>query len=86
MNDEINILIRNADQTQKAEISVSRFALCREILEEAQDNWSLPKDENYKLVSVTASKELRLEKTLADEDVQEGDLLHVQPILVAGKQ
>jgi hypothetical protein len=48
------------------------------------DNWRLPADTDYALVNTTTGRALAPDATLAESGVKEGDLLEVQPVLVAG--
>ena len=81
---EVNIIIRTADQTRKAEVSMSREHTGGDVIQAAVDNWSLPTDTDYTLVNSSNSKSILPEQPLAEELVKNGDILEVQPVLVAG--
>lgn len=53
------------------------------VLQTAVDNWALPADTDYSLVNVTTGLVLNPREALEGK-VKEGDILEVQPVLVAG--
>jgi hypothetical protein len=55
----------------------------REVLQSAVDNWVLPTDTDYSLVNTTTGQVLNPGDSLAGK-VNDGDVLEVQPVLVAG--
>lgn len=81
---EVNIIIRTADQTRKAEVSLAESSTGADVIQGAVDNWSLPKDTDYSLVNTTTSKTVFPAGSLAAQGVKSGDVLEVQPVLVAG--
>jgi hypothetical protein len=81
---ELKLIIRTADQTRKAEISVAPNNKCAEILEAAINNWSLPVDTDYTIVNASTGKALTPNTTLENSGVSNGDILEIQPVLVAG--
>ena len=81
---EINVVIRTADQTRKAEVTLDQSNTGADVIQASVDNWSLPTDTDYSLVSTTSGKTINPTSTLGNSDVKEGDILEVQPVLVAG--
>jgi hypothetical protein len=81
---EISFVIRTADQTRKAEVSLEDTNTGADVIQGAVDNWSLPKDTDYSLMNTTSSKALLPTASLASQGVASGDVLEVQPVLVAG--
>lgn len=81
---EINVIIRTADQTRKAEVSLESSNTGADVIQAAVDNWSLPTDTDYSLVSTSSGKTLTPASTLGDSGIKSGDILEVQPVLVAG--
>ena len=53
------------------------------MIEAAVSNWSLPRDMDYTLVNTTTGQVLSPNQSL-ERQVREGDVLEVQPVLVAG--
>jgi len=81
---DVKFIVRTADQTRKAEVEMDRSSIGSDIIQAAVDNWALPADTDYALVNVTTGKSL-VPMQLLDEDlVKPGDVLEVQPVLVAG--
>jgi hypothetical protein len=81
---EVNIIIRTADQTRKAEVTMAREHTGGDVIQAAVDNWSLPSDTDYALVNSSNGKSVLPDQSLDENTVKEGDILEVQPVLVAG--
>jgi len=83
MND-LKLIVRTADRTKKAEVILSPQQTGGDIIQTAVENWSLPRDTDYSLVNDTQRKTLNPSDTLEKSGVATGDVLEVQPVLVAG--
>ncbi len=81
---DVKFIVRTADQTRKAEVEMDRSSLGSDIIQAAVDNWALPADTDYTLVNVTTGKSLVPMQLLDETLVKPGDVLEVQPVLVAG--
>ena len=81
---DLKFIIRTADQTRKAEVEMQRSSIGADIVQAAVDNWALPSDTDYALVNVTTGRSLVPTEMLDENFVQAGDVLEVQPVLVAG--
>jgi hypothetical protein len=81
---EVKVIIRTADQTRKAEVSLPRTKTGADVIQAAVENWSLPTDTDYSLVNTSSGKAILPAQALAEEIVKEGNILEVQPVLVAG--
>jgi hypothetical protein len=77
------LILRTADQTRRADIDFDQNSTGSEIIQAAVDNWSLPADMDYTLVNTTSGQVLSPSDSL-DRQVKSGDVLEVQPVLVAG--
>jgi hypothetical protein len=82
-NDSLNLIVRTADQTRRAELNLDAQSTGADILQAAVDNWALPADTDYTLVNATTGKALAPGESI-DKAVRPGDVLEVQPVLVAG--
>jgi uncharacterized ubiquitin-like protein YukD len=80
----INIIIRTADKTRKAEIGVDSQQTAADIIQSAVDNWKLPIDTDYSIVNTTSGTTIAPNASLKDSDIAGGDMLEIQPVLVAG--
>lgn len=80
---ELKIVLRTADQTRRAELELSEQGLGSEVLQSAMDHWSLPEQTDYSLVNTSTGEVLNPGESLVGK-VKDGDILEVQPILVAG--
>ena len=83
MSDEIKIQLRTADQTRLAELDLDGASTAGDIIQAAVDNWALPSDTDYTLVNTTTGRALVPGEALS-KAVRPGDLIEVQPVLVAG--
>jgi len=81
---EVKVIIRTADQTRKAEVSMARTSTGGDVIQAAVDNWSLPADTDYSLVNTSSGKAIIPSQSLSEDIVKDGHVLEVQPVLVAG--
>ena len=81
---DVKLIIRTADLTRKAEVSMARTNTGADLIQAAVGNWSLPTDTDYSLVNTTSGKTLIPSQLLSEDAVQDGNILEVQPVLVAG--
>jgi hypothetical protein len=81
---DLKLIVRTADRTKKAEIVLTQQQTGADVLQSAVENWALPRDTDYSLVNDTQKKTLNPSDTLAKAGVLAGDVLEVQPVLVAG--
>lgn len=81
---DVKILIRTADQTRKAEVTLSRTSVGGDVIQAAVDNWAMPTDTDYTLVNTSTGKSILPTQALTADIVDEGNVLEVQPVLVAG--
>ena len=83
MTQSLKLYVRTADQTRRAELDLDAGSTGADIIQAAVDNWALPADTDYTLVNTTTGKALA-----PGEDCRRacapGDVLEVQPVLVAG--
>ena len=77
------LVVRTADQSRRADIDFDGNSTGSEIIQAAVDNWALPADMDYTLVNTTTGQVLSPSQVL-DTQVSNGDVLEVQPVLVAG--
>lgn len=83
---EVRVFVRTADQARKAEVTMSRENTGGDVIQSAVSNWSLPTDTDYTLVNTANQKAILPSQVLTEERVKDGDILEVQPVLVAGRQ
>jgi len=81
---EVKVILRTADRTRKAEVTIPREQRGADLIQAALTNWSLPSDTDYSLVNVTKGRTMQPNATLAVDQVSDHDELEVQPVLVAG--
>lgn len=78
------LIVRTADQTRRAELELAPDQTAAAIIQSAVDHWALPADADYALVNVTQGRAVKPNETLDAAGVASGDVLEVQPVLVAG--
>jgi hypothetical protein len=83
MTQSLKLYVRTADQTRRAELDLDSGSTGAEIIQAAVDNWALPADTDYTLVNTTTGRALAPSEDLG-KTVRPGDVLEVQPVLVAG--
>jgi hypothetical protein len=81
---EVKVIIRTADQARKAEVAMDGEHTGADVIQAAVDNWALPADTDYTLVNTSSGKSILPTQGLAAASVKDGDILEVQPVLVAG--
>ena len=81
---DLKLIVRTADRTKKAEVTLSPQQTGGDIIQTAVENWTLPRDTEYTLVNDTQKKTLNPSETLEKAGVAPGDVLEIQPVLVAG--
>jgi hypothetical protein len=79
-----NIVVETMDQTRRADVNLSPHTRVSEVLGLGKQNWKLPEDTDYALVNLRTGQQLAPGSTLAQQGVQEGDRLVVQPLFTAG--
>lgn len=85
LSQEFKLVVRTADQTRRAELALAPTQTGAELIESAVQHWAMPADADYTLVNVTQGRALKPGETLEQGGVRPGDLLEVQPVLVAGR-
>jgi hypothetical protein len=85
MTENLKLVIRTADQSRKAQVEVESAQSASELIQAAVDNWKLPTDTDYTLVNVTRGVTVPASQAVGSI-ADPGDVLEVQPVLVAGMQ
>ena len=81
---EISITIQTADRSKKAEVSLGVNSTGEDVLQATISNWSLPTDTDYSLVNAVSGRTIKSNSSLRASFIRDGDVLEVQPVLVAG--
>jgi hypothetical protein len=84
MSNDLKLTIRTADQTRRADVTLDRNSTGADVIQGAVDNWALPADTDYSLVNINSGQLLSPRDLLDSDKVKPGDVLEVQPVLVAG--
>lgn len=85
MSDSISLVIRSADQTRKASVTLPKNLSVEELVQATQQRWNLPNKTSYAVrVERTGPRQLDPGTTLGTVGVMENDVLEVYPILEAG--
>ena len=85
---KVNLIIRTADRSRKADVEVEDTQTAGDIIQGAVMQWSLSPDTDYSIVCVSKNPPVTLDttKTLLAAAISQGDTLEIQPVLVAGKK
>ena len=78
------MIVRTADRTRKAEVTLPRDQRGADLIQAALTNWSLPSDTEYSLVNASKGRVLHPNSVLSEDQVSDHDELEIQPVLVAG--
>lgn len=81
---QIQLMVRNWDDSKKAEVTLPNTMLVRELVAECCKNWSLPAGETYTLRDVKTNKQLEEQKSLVDAGLTDGAEIQVFPNLEGG--
>ena len=81
---DVSVVLRTADRTRKAEVTIPRNQRGGDLVQAALTNWALPADTEYSLVNATKGRVLHPDALLSDDQVSDKDELEIQPVLVAG--
>ena len=83
---ELSLIIRTADKSRKAEITVDSNQTGGDIIQAAVENWALPRDTDYTITNVCrpTPQTLNPSESLAKYGIRSGETLEIQPVLVAG--
>ena len=74
----------NFGDTHSQVVELNPEYLSDEIIQQAIMHWSLPVDQNYNLINVTKQKVIPPSAPLSISNIQDGDVLQITPIIVAG--
>lgn len=80
----VSVTVQTQDKTRRADVSLSPHTRVGEIVRVGKENWKLPPDTDYALVNLRTGQQLSPNATLAQQGVEEGDTLVMQPLIVAG--
>jgi hypothetical protein len=78
------VILKTADRTRKAEVTIPRDQRGADLIQSAVTNWSLPSDTDYALANVTKGRTIHPSAALSEAEVSDNDQLEIQPVLVAG--
>ena len=84
-DDEVSVIIKTADP-RKADITVPKDSACSEIISGAIENffWNLDAQVDYTLMNFSQNVAIDPKTTVEQNNIKNGDELHIQPVLVAG--
>lgn len=77
MSDSLSLVIRSADQTRKAAVSLPVALTVDQLLQATQQRWNLPSNTNYFIRLERTNQQLDFSATLISAGIQEGDVLEV---------
>ncbi|MFB2876469.1 hypothetical protein [Floridanema aerugineum] len=84
MSNSLSVIVRMADGTRKAAISIPSTLTIAQILQATQEKWNLPSNFNYAVRLERTGQQLNPSASLSSQEVEENDVLEVYPIVEAG--
>ena len=84
MSDSLSIVVRMADGTRKAAISLPPTLTVGQVLQSAQQKWNLPSNADYAARLERTGQQLDSSATLSSVGIEPDDVVEVYPILEAG--
>jgi len=84
MSDSISLVIRTADESRKAVVTLPALLTIEQLLQTTQQKWNLPSATNYAMRLERTGQQLDPATTLQSVGVQENDVLELLPLLEAG--
>ena len=82
--DMVTIVLQTADRTRKAQVTVPRSMYVSDIIKASTKRWFLSFGIDYVVFNVTLNKQLLPSDSLNVYNVQNGDVLMLQPFAVHG--
>ncbi|MDZ7958988.1 MAG: hypothetical protein RMY34_14090 [Aulosira sp. DedQUE10] len=86
MTDSLSVIVRMADGTRKAAVSLPGTLSIAQLLQTTQQRWNLPSNANYAVRIERTGQQLDPAANLASVGVEQNDVLEVYPILEAGQK
>lgn len=84
--DSRSLIVRMADGTRKAAVSLPPSLTITQLLQTTQQRWNLPSNTNYAIRLERTGQQLDPSTNLNSSGVQENDVLEIYPILEAGQK
>ena len=84
MSDSISLVIRTADESRKAVVTLPALLTIEQLLQTTQQKWNLPSATNYAMRLERTGQQLDPATTLQSVGVQENDVLQLFPLLEGG--
>ncbi|MBW4513467.1 MAG: EsaB/YukD family protein [Scytonematopsis contorta HA4267-MV1] len=81
-----SVVVRMADGTRKAAVTLPDTLTIAQLLQTTQQKWNLPGNSNYAIRIERTGQQLSPTATLNSAGVQENDVLELYPILEAGQK
>jgi Tfp pilus assembly protein PilW len=79
-----SVVVRMADGTRKAAVTLPKNLTIAQLLETTQQKWNLPATFNYAVRIERTGQQLTSNSSLVSAGIQEDDVLEIYPILEAG--
>jgi len=86
MNNSRSVVVRMADGTRKAAVTLPTALTVGQLLQTTQQKWNLPDDADYAVRLESTAQQLDPTAILGVVGIQDNDLLEIYPILEAGQK
>jgi hypothetical protein len=84
MSDSLSLIVKTADNSRKASVTLPATLTIDQLLSKTQQQWGLDSNSNYFVRLERTGEQLEPSNTLAAAGLQSDDVLEVHPILEAG--
>ncbi len=83
---KVSVVLQTADRTRKARITVPRTMSVADIVKASRSRWVLGGSVDYQVVNMTSNRQLLAHDSLTYDNVQDGDVLMLQPFPTHGSR
>lgn len=81
---KVSVILQTADRTRKAQVTVPRTMTVSDIIKASRGRWRLSLGMDFQIVNLNSNKQLLPHDTLNANNVQNGDVLMLQPFPTHG--
>ena len=81
---KVTVILQTADRTRKAQVTVPRTMTVSDVIKASRGRWRLGMGMDFQIVNMNSSRQLLPYDTLNANNVQNGDVLVLQPFPTHG--
>ena len=80
----VTVILQTADRTRKAQVTVPRTMTVADVIKASRGKWRLSMGMDFQIVNMNTNRQLLAHDTLSNNNVQNGDVLMLQPFPTHG--